>query len=38
VRLKDVEEAQATIVATAKDLAASGQIVLSDGREEELVY
>jgi flagellar motor switch protein FliG len=38
VRLKDVEEAQATIVATAKDLAASGQIMLSDGREEELVY
>lgn len=38
VRLKDVEEAQASIVATAKDLAASGQIVLSDGREEELVY
>ncbi|WP_439576327.1 flagellar motor switch protein FliG [Elioraea sp.] len=38
VRLKDVEEAQATIVATAKDLAASGQILLSDGREEELVY
>jgi flagellar motor switch protein FliG len=38
VRLKDVEEAQATIVAIAKDLAASGQIVLSDGREEELVY
>ncbi|MCS6853823.1 MAG: flagellar motor switch protein FliG [Elioraea sp.] len=38
VRLKDVEEAQASIVATAKDLAASGQIVLSDGREEEMVY
>jgi len=38
VRLKDVEEAQASIVATAKDLAATGQIVLSDGREEELVY
>lgn len=38
VRLKDVEEAQATIVATAKDLAAAGQIMLSDGREEEMVY
>ena len=38
VRLKDVEEAQATIVATAKDLAAAGQITLSDGREEEMVY
>lgn len=38
VRLKDVEEAQATIVAAAKDLAAAGQIMLSDGREEEMVY
>jgi flagellar motor switch protein FliG len=38
VRLKDVEEAQAAIVAAAKDLAASGQITISDGRQEELVY
>ncbi len=38
VRLKDVEEAQASIVAAAKDLAASGQIVLSEGRDEEMVY
>ncbi len=38
VRLRDVEEAQASIVAAAKELAASGQIVLSDGRDEEMVY
>jgi flagellar motor switch protein FliG len=38
VRLKDVEEAQAAIVAAAKDLAGSGQIQISDGRQEELVY
>jgi flagellar motor switch protein FliG len=39
VRLRDVDQAQSTIVALAKDLAASGQIVISEGREEdELVY
>ncbi|MTJ81980.1 MAG: flagellar motor switch protein FliG [Telmatospirillum sp.] len=39
VRLRDVDQAQGTIVALAKDLAASGQIVISEGREEdELVY
>jgi len=38
VRLKDVEEAQAAIVAAAKDLAGSGQIQISDGRQEELLY
>src|SRR4051812_8116436 len=37
VRLRDVDEAQATIVATAKDMAAQGQIMLQDGREEEMV-
>ncbi|MCO6419921.1 flagellar motor switch protein FliG [Siccirubricoccus sp. KC 17139] len=37
VRLRDVDEAQAIIVATAKDLAAQGQIALQDGREEEMV-
>ena len=37
VRLKDVDEAQAAIVAAAKDMAASGQIVMQDGREEEMV-
>lgn len=38
VRLRDVDEAQAQIVAIAKDLANQGQIQLSDGREDELVY
>lgn len=39
VRLKDVDAAQARIVALAKDLAARGEIVLSDGKaEDELIY
>lgn len=38
VRLRDVEEAQQLIVGTAKQLAASGEIFLADGREDELVY
>ena len=39
VRLKDVEEAQTTIVTLAKELANSGQIVISEGKEEdEMVY
>jgi flagellar motor switch protein FliG len=39
VRLRDVDQAQSAIVVLAKDLAASGQIVISEGREEdELVY
>ena len=39
VRLRDVEEAQAHLVAAAKDLAAKGEIVISKGAEEdELVY
>jgi flagellar motor switch protein FliG len=39
VRLRDVDQAQGAIVTMAKDLAASGQIVISEGREEdELVY
>jgi flagellar motor switch protein FliG len=37
VRLKDVDEAQATIVLAAKELAAQGQIQLSEGRDEEMV-
>ena len=37
VRLRDVDEAQATIVLQAKDLAAQGQIQLADGREDEMV-
>ena len=39
VRLRDVDQAQNAIVAMAKELSASGQIVISEGREEdELVY
>jgi flagellar motor switch protein FliG len=37
VRLRDVDEAQASIVLMAKDMAAQGQIQLQDGREEEMV-
>src|SRR5262249_31861187 len=39
VRLRDVDIAQSTVVQMAKELAASGQIVIAEGREEdELVY
>lgn len=39
VRLKDVEEAQGYLVSVAKDLAARGEILISDGTaEDELVY
>ena len=39
VRLKDVEEAQAYLVALAKDLASRGEIIISDGSaEDQLVY
>ncbi len=39
VRLKDVDEAQMYIVATAKDLAAKGEIIIADANgEEQLVY
>ena len=39
VRLKDVEEAQSYLVSVAKDLAARGEIIISDGNsEDELVY
>jgi flagellar motor switch protein FliG len=37
VRLRDVDDAQATIVLQAKDLAAQGQIQLADGREDEMI-
>ena len=37
VRLRDVDEAQATIVAVAKDMAAQGMITLQDGRDEEML-
>lgn len=39
VRMRDVEEAQQYIVSTAKDLANSGEIFVSEGKEsDELVY
>jgi flagellar motor switch protein FliG len=37
VRLKDVDEAQAAVVAAAKDLAAQGQNQLSEGKNEQFV-
>ncbi|WP_203075147.1 flagellar motor switch protein FliG [Falsiroseomonas ponticola] len=37
VKLRDVDEAQAAIVAMAKDLAAQGQIQIADGRDDEMV-
>ncbi|MDB5405992.1 MAG: fliG [Rhodospirillales bacterium] len=39
VRLRDVEEAQGYLVTLAKDLAASGEIVIADSKgDDELVY
>jgi len=38
VKLREVDDAQAGIVALAKDLAAQGQIEISEGKDEELVY
>jgi flagellar motor switch protein FliG len=37
VRLRDVEEAQLLLVHKAKDLAASGEIFLADGKDDEMV-
>ncbi|MDE2516166.1 MAG: flagellar motor switch protein FliG [Rhodospirillales bacterium] len=38
VKVRDVDEAQAAIVLLAKDLAAQGQIEISESADEELVY
>jgi flagellar motor switch protein FliG len=39
VRLRDVDESQSEIVATAKDLADRGEIMLADNKEDdELIY
>ena len=38
VKLRDVDEAQATIVAMAKEMAATGQIEIGESNDEELVY
>lgn len=38
VKLREVDEAQATVVALAKELAAQGQIEIGEGKDDELVY
>jgi flagellar motor switch protein FliG len=38
VRLRDVEEAQQHIVNVAKELAASGEIFMADGKDDEVIY
>jgi flagellar motor switch protein FliG len=39
VRLRDVDDAQAILVSTAKDLAAKGEIMITKNRaDDELVY
>ena len=38
VKLRDVDEAQSAIVATAKDLAAQGLIDVSESAKDEMVY
>jgi flagellar motor switch protein FliG len=38
VRVRDVDEAQAEIVQLAKELAAQGQIDISQSKDEELIY
>jgi len=38
VRLRDVDEAQQFLVNMTKELAASGEIFLVDGKDDELVY
>ena len=38
VKLRDVDEAQAGIVAMAKELAASGEIEIAESKDEEIVY
>ncbi len=38
VKLRDVDEAQAAVVALAKELAAQGTIEIGESKDEELVY
>jgi flagellar motor switch protein FliG len=38
VKLRDVDDAQASIVALAKELAAQGEIEISENKDEEMVY
>jgi flagellar motor switch protein FliG len=37
VKLRDVDEAQASVVALAKELAAQGTIEIGEGKDEEFV-
>ena len=38
VRVRDVDDAQATIVQLAKELSAQGTIEISSGKDEQLIY
>jgi flagellar motor switch protein FliG len=38
VKLRDVDEAQAAIVLSAKELAQNGELELSGGKDEEMIY
>jgi len=38
VKLRDVDEAQASIVLTAKELAQNGELELSGSKDEEMIY
>ncbi|MCC7427844.1 MAG: flagellar motor switch protein FliG [Alphaproteobacteria bacterium] len=38
VRLREVDEAQAAVVARAKDMAATGQITITENKDEAMVY
>jgi len=38
VKLREVDDAQASIVLLAKEMAAQGQIEISEGKDEEMVY
>jgi flagellar motor switch protein FliG len=38
VRLRDVDAAQAALVATAKEMAATGEIEITSGKEDDLLY
>ena len=39
MRLRDVDEAQGTLVTVAKDLSDRGEIVIADSKgEDELIY
>jgi flagellar motor switch protein FliG len=38
VKLRDVDDAQASIVLTAKELAQSGELDIGGGKDEEMIY